>query len=160
MTDASSVSAFPARPGGLQEWEDLLVRFEIMARVLRVTLEDAEREPAVAMRVLRRIIRDEADLSTWLHHARAPGEPPSPAPPGGEAAETEDSRALVDRFISLRSRNFAMLQRRGVEVWEWAAPVRGAGVVTAYQMVTARVRGDAAALRELREGLRLGAAAC
>ena len=39
-------------------------------------------------------------------------------------------------------------------------PLDDAGAVTAYQVVTGLVAGDAAALRELREGTRLGAAAC
>lgn len=155
--DARHVATLPARPDGLPEWEDLLVRYEIMARALRVTLEEVERQPAAAAETLRRIVRDEAEFADWLLRARGNGERDRPpAIPADEA----DPIALADRFTSLRARNFAMLQRRGVDVWEWSGPLDGAGTVTAHQLVSALVGSDAAALAELRHGLRLGAAAC
>lgn len=165
--DPQQTALLPARPDSLPGWEDLLVRFEIMPRALRVTLEEAGRDPSTAAKILRRILESEALFSAWIEAASPGGSPPDgpgdpreelPRPPG--AGGTSDPRALADRFGSLRSRNFAMLQRRGVDVWEWTAALDGAGPVTAYQMVSALVREDAAALRELREGLRLGAAAC
>ena len=157
--DAARIAALPPRPADLPEWEDLLVRFEIMARALRVTLEEADGGGAAAAGVLRRIVREDAELASWLHGAstgevaRGASEPPLPPEP-------DDPRGLADRFASLRARNFAMLQRRGIEVWEWTAPFGEAGPVTAHQMVTGRVAADAEALRELREGIRPGAAAC
>ena len=45
----------PARPESVADWEDLLVRFEIMPRVVRVTLEDGGDERQ-AQGVLLRMI--------------------------------------------------------------------------------------------------------
>lgn len=157
--DASRIAALPRRPAGLPEWEDLLVRFEIMARALRVTLEEADGGGEGAVGVLRRIVRDDAELASWLHGAST-GHATETASEAPLPPEPDDPRGLADRFASLRARNFAMLQRRGIGVWEWTAPFGGAEPVTAYQMVTARVAADAEALRELREGIRPGAAAC
>lgn len=150
-------ASLPARPAGLPEWEDLLVRYEIMARALRVTLEEVDRQPGAAAETLRRMVRREAEFSGWLARARGDAEP-GPTGPGAE--EQTDPAALADRFASLRARNFAMLQRRGVDVWEWSGPLAGAGTVTAHQLVSALVGSDAVALAELRRGLRLGVAAC
>ena len=38
-----------------------------------------------------------------------------------------DARWLEDRFAAVRARNFAMVQRRGVDVWAWAGEERGRG---------------------------------
>lgn len=154
--NGSDLAAVAARPDGLPEWEDLLVRFEVMGRALRVTLEEARHEQDASAAVLRRIIRDETEVADWLCRARGHGDTPLPAP----VARSDDPRDLADIFTSLRARNFAMLQRRGVDVWDWAGPIAGAGVVTAHQLVAALVGSDAAALAELRQGLRLGAAGC
>lgn len=158
--ERSVVAALTPRPEGLPEWEDLLVRFEIMGRALRVTLEEAGQEPARAAAILRGMVRDEAEFAGWLQRARGYDAETDAAAAANQNGAPANPRALADRFTSLRARNFAMLQRRGVDVWEWSGPLGEGEVVTAYQMVTARVRGDAAALEALREGLRLGAAAC
>lgn len=145
-------AGLPPHPPSVAEWEDLLLRMEIMPRVVRVTLEEVP-SGAVVLATLREMVERDALLGGWLHRASGL---PDEAPP---AAASGDARALAERFASLRARNFAMLQRRGLEVWEWVAEHQGAPV-TAYQMVTALVRSDAAALEALREGRRLGQGAC
>jgi hypothetical protein len=156
--DPVQTASLPARPAALPEWEDLLVRFEIMPRALRVTLEEAGRDPVGAAGILRRMVVSETLFSHWIERASPGGAVTEDRP--SDSARSGDLPALADRFASLRSRNFAMLQRRGIDVWEWAAPLEGAGLVTAHQMVASLVLDDAAALRALREGARLGAAAC
>lgn len=157
--DRSRIADLPRLPAEIPEWEDLLVRFEIMARALRVTMEEARLSAAAAAPILRRILREEAELAAWLHRATT-GEEPHEASPAHQNAAGDDPRRLADRFASLRARNFAMLQRRGIDVWEWSAPLGDAGPVTAYQMVTGLVQADAEALRDLRDGIRVGAATC
>lgn len=156
--DPVQTASLPARPAALPEWEDLLVRFEIMPRALRVTLEEAGRDRVRAAGILRRMVGSEALFSGWIERASPGGAAMEERPV--EPARTGDAPALADRFASLRARNFAMLQRRGIDVWEWTAPLEGAGPVTAHQMVASLVLDDAAALRALREGARLGAPAC
>jgi hypothetical protein len=66
-----------------------------------------------------------------------------------------DARWLADRFAAVRARNFAMVQRRGVDVWEWAGELDGLRV-TVYQLLSWLMRSDAALLAALR-GPRLAA---
>jgi hypothetical protein len=147
--DSSKADSLPA-------WEDLLVRFEIMPRVLRVTLEEAGGTGGAAAEILRRLIAGEDELSAWIREASAAGGDAGGAAP----AAAGDVQELADRFASLRARNFAMLQRRGVEVWEWSAPLATGERTTALQMVSDRVGSDAEALRALRNGVQLGVAGC
>jgi hypothetical protein len=149
MSDSSTADSLPA-------WEDLLVRFEIMPRVLRVTLEEAGGTDGAAAEILRRLIASEDELSAWIREASAAGgDPVHPAP--GSAG---DLRELADRFASLRARNFAMLQRRGVDVWDWTAPLAAGERMTALRVLGDQVRSDAEALRALRGGVQLGVAGC
>ena len=158
--DARWIVSLPAAPPSVVEWEDLLVRMEVMTRALAVTLEEAPADRAGAAELLRGLVDREAGVGEWLQAAAEARGGPVPTPgPVGSDAQREDPEWLAGRFVSLRARNFAMLQRRGLEVWEWVAEHQGAPV-TAYQMVTALVRSDAAALEALREGRRLGQGAC
>lgn len=155
MASTPSTSGSPTADS-LPAWEDLLVRFEIMPRVLRVTLEEAGGGGGAAAEILRRLIAREDELSVWIREASAAGGEAvraAPTPAG-------DVRELADRFASLRARNFAMLQRRGVEVWAWSAPLATGAQTTALQMVGDWVGSDAEALRALRGGVQLGVAAC
>lgn len=156
MMDPGRIASLPARPGAIPEWEDLLVRFEIMPRALRVAMEELNGSQTDAAPILGRLLDAEILFAGWLGRA-AYGEEPAgrvSASAGGDPA------ALADRFSAARARSFAMLQRRGVEVWEWTAPIEAAGPVTAYQMVSALVRADAEALADLRAIRHPGAATC
>jgi hypothetical protein len=72
---------------------------------------------------------------------------------------TADPRAAYERFVALRGRNFAAVQRRGLEVWGWTAEAPGMGSVTAYQLILASVALDSRTLAEMRDALR-GVGAC
>jgi hypothetical protein len=58
-------------------------------------------------------------------------------------------------FASRRARNFAMLQRRGINVWDWRAEVDGEPV-SMYQLVSAVVDADGERLARVRQAGREG----
>lgn len=155
-------SALPTRPPHVADWEDLLLRFELGPRAVRNTLplaaerwgtprEQAERS---ALPYLNRLLLAEAELSEWMEALR---DGRSPAGEWGAAergaAEQANTEFALSRFESLRSRNFAMLQRRGVNVWDWTVNHPLYGEVTAFQVVSAAVRRDGRLLAELRDAL-------
>ena len=145
------LALLPARPPAVAEWEDLLVRLEIMPRALRATLEDG-RVGQGESGMLRALLERELRVGRWLERAAfgdagsAPLQPPDAA----------DARWLEDRFAAARARNFAMVQRRGVDVWAWTGELDGTGV-TVYQLLSGLMRADAAALAALRVPAGVGA---
>ena len=77
--------------------------------------------------------------------------PPRASAPGGPPAE---------QFVRTRSRNFAMVQRRGIEVWDWGA---AAGTVTrasVFQVLTRLAQSDVEALARLRATRIQGSPVC
>jgi hypothetical protein len=138
------LALLPARPPAVAEWEDLLVRLEIMPRALRGTLEDSRRDEDALRETLEELLDRELRVGRWLERA-AFGDAESA--PAGAAAP--DVRWLEDRFAAARARNFAMVQRRGVDVWAWAGELDGTRV-TVYQLLSGLMRADAAALAALR----------
>lgn len=150
------LAAWPERPPSEVEWEDLLYRLELMVRALRVTLEDAPAEDERLAEPLRDAIDAELRVYGWLHPHTA-GEP-LPDRERQRLLEQNTARAepawLAERFASLRLRNFAMLQRRGLGVWDWAGELPGGGPhATAYQLFGARMRADGELLATLRDRL-------
>ena len=146
-----------AMPPAVAEWEDLLVRLEIMPRALRGTLEDSRVDEDAEREVLFELLDREIRVGRWLEEvASGTGEPHALQPP-----PRTDTRWLEERFASVRARNFAMVQRRGVDVWAWAGRLEGARV-TVYQLLTGLVRADATALAALRDrnGAASGVPAC
>jgi hypothetical protein len=122
-----------------------LVRLGIVPRVVRNTLEEVS-GPAAA-ETLARMVATEAAVGRWLE-AIATGGAAAPAALDGGA----DAESLSRRFASLRARTFAMVQRRGLEVWRWEAGLEGGAPVSAYQLLSALAAHDGAALAELRRG--------
>ena len=146
---ADAIAGLPAYPPAIAEWEDLLVRLEIMPRALRAALEEDGGGDAAAP--LAMLLDREQRVGRWLEEA-AFGSAESPAAgfdPGS------DARWLAERFTAVRARNFAMVQRRGVDVWEWSGELDGVRV-TVYQLLSWLMRSDAALLAALR-GPRLAA---
>lgn len=150
MIDTPRIAELPSAPAHVGDWEDLLVRFEIMPRALRVTLE--QHGSRADLQSLREVVDRERAAAGWLRRAA-----------GIDAAEETEVpptdagwESLFHSFASLRARNFAMLQRRGLEVWAWTAEAGTGMPVTAYQYVTALVRADAATLAALRGATRPG----
>jgi hypothetical protein len=159
MVEDGAIATLPARPPSEVEWEDLLLRVELMTRALRNAAE--ELAPGAGAAELERMLEREARVGEWLEgHAM-----PRSAAGGTERAATSSGATTwgdvssVDRLVSLRSRNFAMVQRRGLGVWEWRAAFDGVEV-TSYQLLGWLVREDVQSLARLRAAGRGEAAAC
>lgn len=157
------------RPESEFEWEDLLVRLELMPRALRVTMGEvgASREvdsllEALLKRelVVARFLEAAADRAAPAGAGHRP-EDPAPLPTSPTAASDDETQGLVyqadtlERFTSIRARSFAMMQRRGIDVWAWSGPLEDGSVATVYQVLADLVRSDVdtlAALRRTRAG--------
>jgi hypothetical protein len=149
MSDA--IAGLPVRPPSEVEWEDLLLRLELMTRALRNTAE--HRDLAAALPLLRGMVAREARVGAWLegHALRANGDVGMKnAAKRGDETTWEDPAAAVERIVSLRSRNFAMVQRRGLGVWDWRSDFEGEGPVSAYQLLFWLMSQDVSSLALLR----------
>lgn len=155
-TAIEEAGELPARPDSVAEWEDLLVRLEIAPRAVRVTLEEVE-DSTSAARALRTAAYREAEVGRLLESAA--DLPQSAGREDGVLAE-DGLSALSIRFASLRARTFALVQRRGLEVWEWRAPLPSGSAVTVYQLLLWLAKQDAALLAELRRARRGGRDGC
>jgi hypothetical protein len=146
---AEPIAALPALPPSIAEWEDLLVRVELMPRALRSTLEGAPGGPAVDG-LLREMVEREARFGRWLQRLAdaAAGVPAAEA--AAAALPAAAAADLPERFGRLRARTFAMVQRRGLEVWRWAGELEGYGAPTVFQALTLLVHEDVRALAALR----------
>lgn len=150
----SLFSIYPAAPPSEVEWEELLVRYELTPRALRVALEDGELDGPARERVgdlLRALVAHELQAARLLAAMR------DGRPVDGETGiemMTADPGAAYERFAALRGRNFAAVQRRGLEVWGWRAEAPGIGAVTAYQLILASTALDAETLAGMRDALR------
>jgi hypothetical protein len=150
---------FLAAPASEVEWEELLVRYELTPRVVRTLLDDAELDDEARERaadLLRALVANELQVAA-LFAAMRDGRPVE----SGTRIElmADGPHAARERFSELRGRNFAAVQRRGLEVWGWRTEAPGRGTVTAHQLILASTALDAETLAELRETLR-GAGAC
>ena len=154
-----SVLVYAAAPPSEVEWEELLVRYELAPRALRIALDDAEPDGAARERVgdlLRALVVNELQAAA-LFAAMRDGAPVRTGP--RIEMLSGDPRATCERFAELRGRNFAAVQRRGLEVWGWRAEAPVWGPVTAHQLILASTALDAETLAGVREALR-GAGAC
>lgn len=146
---SEALAGLPAQPPSIAEWEELLVRFEIMPRALRASLDAGGGEPAGLARILAELLLREREVGRWLE--RASGWEPSIPAGAGPAGDALNARELAERFSAVRARNFAMLQRRGLDVWGWTGETADGGSATVYQLLTWILGGDARALADLRE---------
>lgn len=137
----------PPRPPSEVEWEDLLVRVEIAPRALRVAVEDAPADSADVVRSLQSALEAERRLQDEL--MAIIDEREADASSVGEAI-LDDADALVAEYARLRFRSFVMVQRRGLNVWDWT--VRGGAWdgATAYQLFGAAAHRDGALLATIR----------
>ena len=149
-----SILVHPAAPPSEVEWEELLVRYELAPRALRIALDDAEPDGAARERtgdLLRALVVNELQVAALFAAMR-----------DGTPVRTEkriemmsgDPRAACERFAALRGRNFAAVQRRGLEVWGWRTEAPIWGTVTAHQLILASTALDAETLAGVREALR------
>ena len=144
---AEEIAGLPARPPSIAEWEDLLVRLEIMPRALAGTLEGVDPEPGVR-EIVRGLVERERWAGRWLEAVAVGVREDAVGSPA--ASRADDLRWLADRFASLRARSFAMVQRRGVEVWAWEGELADGARASVYQVLTALLRSDGAGLAALR----------
>ena len=157
----STPAGFAARPPSEIEWEELLVRYEIGPRALRFALDDGDANGPARERVcdlLRALVFNEQWTAARFDAMRTGVAASDDQSPRTEVLPDEP-RALFERFERLRSRNFAAVQRRGLEVWEWQTEAHPHGQVTAHQLIQASVALDGetlAAAREARRGAGVG----
>lgn len=146
----------PARPASEVEWEDLLVRVEIAPRALRVAVEDAPAGHRGVTEALRMGVMAEAVLQDMLE---AIVEGRDARNGFGLEGMEHDPQVLLACYARLRTRSFAMVQRRGLNVWDWT--VRGGAYpgATAYQLFQGAARMDGMLLDAVRQAARGGAEA-
>ncbi|HEX9937187.1 MAG TPA: hypothetical protein VGB15_08685 [Longimicrobium sp.] len=151
----STAAGFAGRPASEMEWEDLLVRYEIGPRALRFALADGDADGPARGHVaalLHPLVAGEIRTAAAFEAMRT-GVPLAPADAESETA-AEEPGALVDRFDRLRARNFAAVQRRGLEVWDWRIETHPHGAVTAHQLIQSSVALDGETLAAVRAALR------
>ena len=148
-------AVFLARPPSEVEWEDLLVRYEIGPRALHIALEDADDASHEARTrvgdLLRALVLNEL-LTAAAFETMRTGAPFASAP-RIEVMGNEPG-AIYQRYAQLRGRNFAAVQRRGLEVWAWHASIHPHGDVSAYQLIQTSVSLDGDTLAGIRAALR------
>jgi hypothetical protein len=157
VTFSTDPRTLPPRPPSEVEWEDLLVRVEIAPRALRVAVEDAPAGDPGVLQALGGGVTGEMALQRMLEAMvdgrELPADLDEPGPSFGSA------EGLVAEYQRLRFRSFVMVQRRGLNVWDWrvrGGPYDGA---TAYQLFQAAARTDGHLLAAVRGAVRRGARA-
>jgi hypothetical protein len=78
----------------------------------------------------------------------------SPATPTDPVWQAHGAEDLAGRFVRVRARNFAMVQRRGVQIWGWSAETPDGYTPTVHQVLAWLAENDAHALAHLRQGTR------
>lgn len=153
----SVYALYAEAPPSEVEWEELLVRYELGPRALRAALDDVGDDAETAVGdLLRGLVLNELQAAA-LFAAMRDGRP-LPAEPRMEMVASTP-RAAYERYSELRGRNFATVQRRGIEVWAWRAEAPLGGTVTAHQLVLVSTALDGETLAGIRLALR-GAGAC
>lgn len=149
-----NIAEYPATPRDIADWEDLLVRMEIMPRALRNALEEVNSSDESLHMILSEVVVLELWVAEALPALREGGTVPEfPNAHGvvGTYSESADLvRSMYYQVSSLRAKNFAQLQRRGFDVWTWTAPRAEGSKMTAYQLLRFLVDRDAGALASLR----------
>jgi hypothetical protein len=147
--DLDSMRRLPHRPTSEFEWEDLLQRIELMPRALKVALEGLEQGADGVGEVLKELAAREERASRFLEEAVARAE--GSGTPFAELRQTvilhEDKLAS---FVRCRTRNFAMIQRRGICVWKWSVELGDGDSVTVFQLFAHLALSDVGSLSTLR----------
>jgi hypothetical protein len=151
---AAEISALPAEPPSEVEWEELLVRVEVAPRALRLAVDDAPDATPGVRDALRHAFLWEARLQAVLASMAAVSPPPDAQKAVGDGEA--DLAGVVREVARLRARSFAMVQRRGLEVWRWRAAGGAFAGATAYQLLAATVQHDRRTLDAVRTAAREG----
>jgi hypothetical protein len=155
MMDPEKVLGFPPRPPSEVEWEELLLRLEIMPRAIMVLVEELPTAGGRGAREAGDLLLRERRVRDYLE--RAAELPPSPS---SVAEEAESTPEKMEHFVRLRARNFAIVQRRGLEVWDWAADIGAGRAATVHQVLRALAEEDAATLAAVRRLIQTGPGVC
>lgn len=147
------LARFAPRPPSEVEWEDLLIRLEIVPRVVRHTMEEADPTAPALVELLSELVAREARVGRWLDSVAANARGSETPTPVAEPA-TRDADWLSHRFASLRARTFVMVQRRGLEVWGWSGEIGTGQQATVHQLLAWLAERDGAALLDLRRAVR------
>lgn len=156
------------RPSHIGEWEDLLVRYELGPRAVRHAMEEVEgARPAASSGSwgiadhLLHLAEREAEACAWLQALQQGRElePWAPAE-AHHGVSWGEATPELERYTQHRDRNFARVQRRGVDVWEWKSTHPLFGAVTAFQLLSYQVRHDGWHLARLREIHRVDSRPC
>jgi hypothetical protein len=141
---------FPERPPSEVEWEELLARLDLAPRAFQLASDDAAGNPRVEP-VLASAFALENWFAVALKELRAGGMIPLDFGFTRAAGGATTAREVLEGFSALRARNFAALQRRGIDVWEWSAATKEeGGRVTTFQAASAVVEMDGRHLAVLR----------
>ncbi len=149
----SRLDEHPERPPSEVEWEELLVKYEIAPRALRLAVDDAGPERAGGIVApLEALLANEVLTASLLDEmaARAEGREPPASGAHEDRGGMDGAGQLVARITALRGRNFAGVQRRGISVWEWSAEREGT-TVTPYRLLLSSVALDRDVLARVRE---------
>jgi hypothetical protein len=153
----SSPADFPSRPPSEIEWEELLVHYEIGPRALRIAVEDSMRAAATEPFDLGLRLFDVVLNEYWtgtLFSAMRTGEKAEwSSVPQFDAVPPVPPFELMDWLARLRASNFATVQRRGLEVWDWRTDLEG-GEITAHQQIKYAVALDGETLAAIRAASR------
>lgn len=129
----------PEVPASEVEWEALLERLEVGPRAIRLAVEDAGTVGDALHLIVGRAVGREQLAKETLEQLRGgsllrqfnPNLLHSPI-----VAEGMTVTDLLDLFTGLRTQNFAQVQRRGIEVWEWRASRANGVWLTSYRLLT------------------------
>ena len=163
MSSAEAPRALDARPADIAEWEDLLVRLEIGPLALRSTLETVPAEDPAVRQQLAAMLATEAwavDAIAALRGQRPVEARPATADAAASTTEALDRDTLSHRYAALRRKNFAQVQRRGLEVWEWRSAWDEGGEITAFGLLSLLVAEDVRSLAAIRSRGHAGGASC
>jgi hypothetical protein len=153
---AEDILALPPRAPSEVEWEDLLVRLELMPRALSVVTGEIDLRTPAFHAVAAALVERERRVAGYLQRAAGL---PAAAPPS-EAQPLNRQADVLDRFVRLRARNFAIVQRRGLDVQEWRVTLEEGGEATVYQVLTCLAGEDVATLAALRGQRSSGPSGC
>lgn len=148
MIEPSLLDQYPAVPDSEVEWEDLLYRLELMLKGLPIALEQID-QPEQAVEVVRDLVDREAEVAAFLRNACL-DEPVD----GAFAIDAEaqgDLKRMAAEFLRLRARVFAIVQRRGIEVWSWKGSLASGHRGTIYRVLRHLQQSDTRALAALRQ---------
>lgn len=148
MIDAELLDQYPAVPDSEVEWEDLLYRLELMLKGLPIALEDAG-DGDRAGAVLDELVRREAEAAAFLRNACL--DEPVEGAFVIDPARADSLERRTAEFLRLRARVFAIVQRRGIEVWSWKGELASGRRETIYRVLRYLQQADTRALAALRE---------